>query len=380
MSAIRATQTLSEIDVLIDGRRTLDRIIDCIDRSQRSIAIKMFIWRDDPAGNRVAESLLNAANRGVRITIAKDQLGALFELGEENRQSFFHKEHGPVIALKQRVINAFSSRPDLWSFERQKPNELVVQMRQHANISIIDGAITNDHSKFTIIDDKILFVGGMNFEERIVSTDANGLVWHDYMIECIGGHIVDDLKARLSGEVRPDAWLEFVLNDNSTRPRFEIRSRIVAMLNDARRVCRIEMAYFCDPGIRDCVIRAAQRGVTVEILVPAWANIQNERNLRTMREIFSRTGGAVSIYLCPDMLHSKMMDIDERTMIVGSANFNERALDRFSELNVLLSGAGSHLARIRRTFAQRRAISRKITRADDLVYRKVKERCEYFFG
>ncbi len=368
------------IDALIHGRTSLERVIRCIDAAERLIVVNMFIWRDDPAGNRVGKALLDAANRGVEIVVTKDRLGAIFELGEENRQSFFHKRYGFLTALKQRVINAYSSKPDLLSWIAQKPNRLADQLREHQNITIADGSVRNDHSKFTIIDDETLFVGGMNFEERIVSCDANGLQWQDYMIECVSKTIVANLKGRLSGEPPGNSSFEFILNDNARIRRFEIKARVLDLLNGARKTCLIEMAYFCDADVRDGVIRAAGRGVGVQIIIPAWANIQNERNLKTMQQIFERTAGKVAIYLSPDMLHSKMMDIDGRSILVGSANLNERALEKFSEVNILLSGNSHCAEKIRRTFIERRNASTRVIKKEELNYRRVKELCEYIFG
>jgi len=340
----------------------------------------MFIWRDDPAGNLVGQAILDAANRGVNIVITKDKLGALFELGEENRQSFFHKNYGLITALKQRVINAYSSSPDLLSWVAQQPNELVDNLRQHQNVKIYDRAVRNDHSKFVIVDDELLFFGGMNFEERSVARDANGLVWRDYVFECTGRDIVANLKCRLAGDPPGTSSFEFILNDNSASRRYEVKPCVIGLINSAEISCRIEMAYFCDPDVRDSVISAAARNVAVQIVIPAWANIQNERNFRTMREIFERTEGRASIYLSSDMLHSKMMDIDGRTIVVGSTNFNERALNKFSELNVLISGSPPYADQIRRTFAERRDLSKRVASPDELRYRKIKERCEYIFG
>ena len=55
------------ISVLIDGHAAFDRIINCIDAAKYSIVINVFIWRDDPTGNRVGRALLAAADRGVEI-------------------------------------------------------------------------------------------------------------------------------------------------------------------------------------------------------------------------------------------------------------------------------------------------------------------------
>ncbi len=369
-----------DVQVLCNGTDSVERLISRIAAARRSVVINMFIWRDDPAGNSVGRAVLDAADRGVEIVITKDKLGALFELGEEGRQSFFHKTYGLRTALKQRVINAYSSSPDLFSWVEQRPNDIANKLRQHRNVALFDTVVRGDHSKFTIIDDEVLFFGGMNFEERTVTRDVNGLVWRDYMFECVDKDIVENLKGRLEGRPPGNSSFEFILNDNARIKRFEIRPLVIGLLNGAMKSCRIEMAYFCDPDVRDGVINAALRGVDVEIVIPAWANIQNERNLRTMQEIFVRAEGGASIYLSPDMLHSKLIDIDQRSIIIGSANFNERALNRFSELNVLLTGDSSYADQIRKTFVERRESSRKVCDSSELGYRKVKEWCEFVFG
>jgi len=374
------SSAIDTIDVLTDGRTSLNRIIDCIVAAETSVGINMFIWRDDPAGNRVGRALLDAANRGVDIVIAKDKLGALFELGEEGRQSFFHKESDFPTAVRQRAINIVSSTPDFFSRVIQQSNDLVDKLREHRNVTIFDSVVKNDHSKYTIIDGEVLFVGGMNFEERSVSTDANGLVWRDYLFECQGRRFVSKLQDRFRGRSRGQSSFEFVLNDNSENERFEIKTCVIDLLNGARKSCHIEMAYVGDPTITDCLVDAVNRGVDTHIIIPASANIQNELNLKTMRELFERTEGRASIYLSPDMLHAKMMDIDEQFILVGSANFNVRALNQFAELDILISGENACVRSIRRTFLERRDASKKVVAAEDLHYRKVKQWCEYVFG
>lgn len=368
------------IRVLTVGGAAFNRFIACIDAASHSIAINIFIWRDDPLGNRIGRALLKAADRGVEVSISKDRLGAIFELGEESRQSFFHKKYGLITAVKQRAINAYSSSPDLFSWVVQECNELSERLRGHDNVSVFDDVIKKDHSKFTIIDDKILFIGGMNFEERLVSIDVNGLTWNDYLLECSGIELVRKLKDRLSGGARGTSSVEFVINDRSGVGRFELRPCIIGLLNGAKKTCRIEMAYVGDPTVTDGIVNAVNRGVDVQIIIPAWANIQNELNLKTMCEIFSRTDGKASVYLSPGMLHSKMMDIDGQSILIGSANFNERSLNYFSELNLLISGDSRCADTIRRTFSERRKASKKVTKIQDLNYRKIKELCEFIFG
>jgi cardiolipin synthase len=369
-----------DVRVLTDGSTAFNRIIACIDEARESVVVNMFIWRDDPAGNRFGRALLAAADRGVEIVVSKDKLGALFELGEENRQSFFHKHVDLRTAVRLRAINAYSSSPDVFARVVQQPNELPVQLRAHANVTIFGDAERNDHSKMISIDDDVVFVGGLNIEERAVSTDANGLIWRDYLFECRGIQYVSNLRERLLGKSRGQSSFEFVLNDNSGEGRFEIKPCVLELLKHATRSCNLEMAYIGDPEVTHHLVETVNRGVDVQVIIPAWANIQNERNLKTMGELFSRTHGRAAIYLSPDMLHAKMLDVDGQFILAGSANFNERALNEFSELNVLLSGDAECAKEIRRTFDQRREASKKVANIEDLDYRKIKQWCEYIFG
>ena len=340
----------------------------------------MFIWRDDPVGNRVGEAVLRAAERGVKVSIAKDRLGAIFELGEENRQSFLHKKHDPMTALKQRVINAFSSNPQPFSSTQQRPNLLVESLRTHARVEIDDDCIRNDHSKFIIIDSRRLFFGGMNFEERSVSRDVTGSRWYDYQFYCESSALVDEFQRCLSGHAAQPSQFEFLCNRRVPTPSFAVGPRLLAEINGARDNCRIEMAYFGDAAISIAIVAAALRGVRVQIIVSRHANIQNAKNLRVLSHMFRQSAGRIEIYLLPAMLHAKMIDIDGRSIIVGSTNFNERSIRQFAELNVHIRGDLPCTQTLRRSFEKRRRMSWHVTSVETLAYNRIKASCERVFG
>src|SRR5688572_981905 len=82
--------------VLGTGERAFPRIIERIAAARRSVVIRAFLWRDDEAGNIIASALLEAADRGVQVTIQKDRIAAVYEYTGGNKQSFFHKRVDPV--------------------------------------------------------------------------------------------------------------------------------------------------------------------------------------------------------------------------------------------------------------------------------------------
>ena len=84
------SEKTGEFRLLVDGAQAFPEILRCIDEATSSIVINMFIWRDDEIGNRIAQALLCAADRGVRVEIIKDRYGCVCEYSEEGQRSFFH--------------------------------------------------------------------------------------------------------------------------------------------------------------------------------------------------------------------------------------------------------------------------------------------------
>ena len=79
------------ITLLVNGEAAFPEIIRCIEYAKSSIEINMFIWRDDRIGNRIAEAILSAADRGVKVYLSVDRYGVVLEKSEECKRSFFHK-------------------------------------------------------------------------------------------------------------------------------------------------------------------------------------------------------------------------------------------------------------------------------------------------
>ena len=79
------------LSLLVNGETAFPEIIRYIEAAKSSIEINMFIWRDDKIGNRIAEAILSAANRGVKVCLSVDRYGVVLEKSEECKRSFFHK-------------------------------------------------------------------------------------------------------------------------------------------------------------------------------------------------------------------------------------------------------------------------------------------------
>ena len=122
-------------ELLICGKRFFERLAESIRTAQTSIIVNMFIWRNDELGVALAFLLLNAADRGVRISICKDRYGVILECCEENCASFFHNrmtiwEKAQSFCLKHLYRLAMPSAT--------VPQNIVDRLRWHPNIRIDD--------------------------------------------------------------------------------------------------------------------------------------------------------------------------------------------------------------------------------------------------
>ena len=68
---------METLELLVGGRRAFPEILGCIEKAKTSLEINMFIWRDDEIGNRMAQAVVDAADRGVQVYISADRYGVV---------------------------------------------------------------------------------------------------------------------------------------------------------------------------------------------------------------------------------------------------------------------------------------------------------------
>jgi len=174
-----------------------------------------------------------------------------------------------------------------------------------------------DHKKIVLVDDRIAYIGGINFSDH-------NFEWHDLMIRfedpAVAAFLRDDYLATWAGGGEAGRaqfeGIELFSLDGVTNEH--VLEDVLALIRHAERSVIVHNAYvtfpFCD-ALRD----AAKRGARVTVLTP---NINNRGFLRDyMLWEGGRSGFEVSLY--PDrMSHLKAMLVDDRHLIAGSSNFD----------------------------------------------------------
>jgi cardiolipin synthase len=233
--------------------------------------------------------------------------------------------------------------------------------------------LTGDHTKSTIIDGKVAFLGGMNIGREYRYT------WHDLMVE-VSGPIVDILQRDLDIAWSKAGWLGdlamtyramtavakraddvgepmrvLVTRDHDS----QIYRAQLAAIRRAQSYIYIENSYFSDDTILYEVAKARRRGVDVRVILPddgnhAPLNYSNEVAINVML----RNG--IRVFLYPGMSHIKAAIIDGWAC-VGSANFDKLSLQINEELNIATSSPAVVDDLMRRVFAKDFARSKEIT-------------------
>src|SRR5258705_7367320 len=127
----------STLRVLGSGETAFQAIVERIRGAQTSVDIRAFLWRDDGAGNILGDAVLSAADRGVKVTIHKDKIAAVYEYTGGNKQSFFHKRVDAIRGFQAWFLGAVYRTPGARASSfKQRPNALSERILRHPNIRV----------------------------------------------------------------------------------------------------------------------------------------------------------------------------------------------------------------------------------------------------
>ena len=299
----RPAQDPSGLELLVDGREAFNKILGAIDTATSSIYIQTYIWEDDSTGKRVVTGLKAATGRGVRVTVSKDIVGTVFELGN---------------ILKGKPSPVFTK----------------AGLKAHDNIKVrLDLFADTDHSKYFIVDDQLIIFGGMNIADEYRDQ------WHDYMASIDSSTWARAFRDKvLKGTPWPNQS-PFVVAIND-RNATEIRTALIEIIDHAAESIIIEHAYFSDDHVIAAVKRAAERNVKVIIILPKEADTHQYANMVTINRLLeSGAEKGVSIYLFPKMSHAKVALADETIAVIGSANLTPRSMLTSREVALFIHGS-----------------------------------------
>ncbi|MBO7169672.1 MAG: phosphatidylserine/phosphatidylglycerophosphate/cardiolipin synthase family protein [Clostridia bacterium] len=329
--------------LLVDGKRAFPVILSAIAEAKETLFINMFIWRDDAIGNKMAEAVLSAAERGVKVRLSLDRYGLVLEKAEEAGRSFFHKKATLTEKIKIAALMLLYRRNHT-GWHKDEATPLYEKLLSHPNVTLEKDRFKADHSKFYVIDGKTLFFGGVNIEDKENGCDLLGREYGDYMVKIDGREAVTAFFKKLeNGEDGEEDYTFGVNTKPPLFPLFEMEEKYLALIRGAEKELFITMAYFSPlPHFLDALTDAVKRGVKLTVMIPERANFQDDTNKKTVKRLMKRTGGAITLLLSPRMLHTKLV-MNEKNISFGSCNITKKAFHQLSELNLCLENTDSAL-------------------------------------
>lgn len=126
---------------------------------------------------------------------------------------------------------------------------------------------------------------------------------------------------------------------------------ILQVLDSAsQRITLVCYAVYRIPHVRDALVRASRRGVTVKIVIEAPDKVQGQREYDTIRALGEDVAACSTLYYWPKdhremdsngkvgILHVKCVVADGHWLFLSSANLTEYAFSINMELGVLITG------------------------------------------
>ena len=290
-----------------------------IEHAEKCVYLEIYRFNNDAIGIRFRNTLLRKAREGVKIKILVDSWGTRV------RPQFFK---------------------DL--------TDAGVEVRYYKKIKLFVDFFTKNHRrnhrKMLLIDHRISYIGSANISEY-------SLNWRESVLRVTGG-ITQELEKVFKHDftnynkyqTKKGSFLKILNRDGFTiiRDFPSIRSqKIMRYYLDAIRKARnevlIESPYFL-PGyqMRRAMMKAAQRGVNVTVIMPMHSDVRMIDVLRSRYLGPLYENGIKILFYREENLHAKNVLVDREWFAVGSANFDYRSFRYQHE--IMITGEHQFLA------------------------------------
>jgi cardiolipin synthase len=209
------------------------------------------------------------------------------------------------------------------------------------------------HRKLLVVDGYKGFAGGMNIRKHhLENTDGTPRVRDTHfklegpIVSQMMDAFADDWAFSCGEELDEDVWMPPVeateagiparaIADGPDEPRQKAAMVIESALAAARDRVQIITPYFLpEQALLSALKQAALRGVKVDILVPEKSNLPLFA-LTSLAGVRQLVQAGCNLYLSkPPFDHTKLMIVDDRWALFGSANWDARSFKLNFEFNV----------------------------------------------
>jgi phosphatidylserine/phosphatidylglycerophosphate/cardiolipin synthase-like enzyme len=261
-------------------------ILAAINGALRTLRVKMFVF-SDPG---LLEAVIAAKRRHVKVRVMLNPA----------RRSGAHDNDATREALERVDIDVKEANP----------------------------AFDLTHEKSMVVDDKTAFVNSFNW------TTTNLTETRDYSVVTTRRHDVAEVIECFEADWHRHAFDPHHMSHLVWCPG-PGRDRICQFIDEARHRLFVQNERFQDMVIIERLIRAAQRGVKVDVMVRPPHTLKKEKLVEGVGGLRIMDDVGIKIHKLKHLkLHAKMLLADGVAAIVGSINFAAGSLDGRRELAI----------------------------------------------
>lgn len=315
--------------LLHSGREYYAALEAMIDAARYEIHLQTYIFQDDETGRAIADALIRAAQRGVKVYLLLDGYGS-----GDLPKAFVKELRDAGIELRWfgKLFTAISP---------------YISRRLHRKLFLVDG--------------KDAIIGGINISNHY--NEVNGtLPWLDYAVQLM------DFPTNYLYRLCQERWLKtgnkrrfrksFVPHPPPHHNAGEVKSVVKVNENDyihrknqaalsytntirhAHKTLFIVGGYFLPGGrARRLLRRAARRGVDIKIILAEQSDIALNRNaVQYLYQWLIRSNIKIYEYR-PANVHGKVMVADQKVVNIGSYDLNNLSTYSNIELNLEIHNA-----------------------------------------
>lgn len=299
--------------------------------AKKSITLESYIFTVDNLTEVILDDLRQARERGLSVKIIIDGFGSYYSIPQLNKYCSLHN-------IELRIFHPLPY-PSTWL--RRLPHWPEKTWFNRMN--------RRNHRKISIIDEKIAYLGSLNFTQVHCQEFVGEHAWRDTGARLEGPPVkqlviasqITYLRTIFEGilhwvgrwRITPTPFNSPVqLNTTQKMRRFLYRGILRKITNAEKRVY-ITTAYFLPKrSVMKALIKAKERGVDVKILLPGKTDVPFVKWAAFFMVQFLLQKRIPIFEYQKSILHAKTMLIDNEAY-VGSFNLNYRSL--FHDLEVL---------------------------------------------
>ncbi|NEY18424.1 cardiolipin synthase [Bacillus ginsengihumi] len=307
-----------DITIFTGGDDLFPSYFSDIENAHSSIHILFFIVKDDAISHKFFELLEKKARAGVDVRLLLDWIGG------------HHVSKNCIKSLKRAGVQVIFSH-------RLKFPFTFYSLQQR------------NHRKITVIDEEVGYIGGFNIGKEYLNQNPSLSPWRDYHLR-ISGDSVHDLQYEFSinwyeesGHQLDLATPELQSESGNVKHQFlstggtDLEKMIGDWIDQAHSDIKIGTPYFIPTeNIHRKLIAAIKRGVRITVLVPKKPDhmLVKEASFCYFRDLLRH---GVNIYqYSTGFYHAKIIVIDHKLCMIGTANFDRRSFLLNDEISCLI--------------------------------------------